>query len=814
MSSITSRTCLRRAVRTVAALSLTLTVTAAPALADFASMWGADVAITDPSATACIAPTAAQCLDPVYQESECGRQQIAADACDHAVASTMSTATTTGTGFSRTEAGEYIFADTLVAKSTSGDLDSMVGSSYVGELGRYAAEQRNPALGSWLWWKPSASSKRAAWEANGNRVGSCEELAYEGWWTFSKFDDEVGKRGANGRAIYDAARAVGLGAGQVRGRDGDPIRRPDGSTVPGLPFPSSKIPKNAYFLFQRTAFDKLPFPDYAIPPVAGRSFYDGNWAWHTAMDADMKRNLWPDELLDGEYDRQKRFLRLLDRRAVLLDELFAEAAATMVSSAPAPDLEITRLDDSFLIGLSPYTDGPAVPVESAIGTLPSTTVTSMVSASRLAVDASEAGPHVLYAGGYTGTLGKLFVLDHKILAELSLAAGMGCLDTTTTSVCDWSPRLFADLVGRSYVKEREEEYQRCLYLTGDDFSDTSPLATPETFDLLDADWRATASMVRGYLNVYQHYLDNLDFASEPGSPGNPSIGWWRDNSRWLGNDEFGAGYGYKFGFGLVKAEEAGACVMNFKAQAQANASVRVAGEHLDLLDSDTYGVTSAADVFTVHSHTTLLGYPLYTPIDEVYTATSTTPVWHTEKEFSARATFWIGPVPVTGEVGVAGKAGITVGTAITLDRTCTDTPQIDLSGQFTVTPYVKADAFIGAMIGARGLGVGLRTDLNLADISAPLTVTANIHGKVDAAHKDRSTEDKLAMLATSTVATVSVDLGLTVDSLAGSITGIVETPIKNWHRTIFSWEGKRLVDEKWEKSYRFPMAAIISKLGS
>lgn len=777
-------------MRIVAAAALLVTLQSTPSHAQYVIDPLYDPSWLDPYACPF---TADQCLDPDWQESDCGRQQIAAGGCASVIESTMSTAPTLGYQITRNEVGDYLYADQLVPTGTSNDYDYSWGPSYLGEISQYAAEQRNGSLGWWVWWKPSKTARRAEFDANGLRVGSCEELAYEGWWTYSKFEDEVATRGTDARAIFDAARVTNLGASKIRDREGNYVYRPDLSIVPGLPFPTSKIPKNAYFLFQKTTFDKYPIPESAIPSSAGRSYYDGDWAWHLSMDQQLRDYGWPDEILDGEYERQKRFLKLLDRRARLLDKLVEEATAMPIT---APDFGTT----DYSLGTLSFTAFSGTTSELTVSSLSPTVASSLVTASTSVTD-----PYATFTGGYTGTLGSLYALDAAISRELEWAASIGCLDTTAPSVCDWSPRLFADLVGQSYVKEREEEYQRCLYLTGDDFSDGSPMGNPAAFGLPVIDYRKTAWLTRAYLIAYENYLKTIDFATEPGSPTTPSVGWWRDGGRWLGGDEWGAGYSYKFGFGLLPGEEGGKCVMNFKAQAYANASATVAGKSIGILDSDTYGLTVSDTEFKVHSHTTLLGsYSLYTPFDKVFTGTDSANVFHLDKEYSVSALFWIGPVPVTGEIGIAGKAGLDVGSTVALDRNCYSTPRFHLTGQVTAKPYVDADAFIGALVGAKGLGAGLRTDLQVAHVEAPMVVTATVHGE----------GSDLAKLAAATVATVSVDLGLTVDSLGGTVSGVVETPFKTWKKTLFQWEGKRLVDEKWTRSWRFPMAAVLSRLGA
>ncbi len=746
---------------------------------------------------ACPTPTEADCLDPVYQQGICAAE-LTPELCGWAVGSALSGEPTTRDGITANEGGRSMWASSLVDEPTSGDFDYSYGPSFLADLGRYSAELRNSALGTWASSKVPAITRRAEWEANGNQVASCEELAYEGWYSYSRFEDEAARRGTDARAIFDAARATGFGTTSVRTRGGEPawIGRST-ARLPALPFPSEKIPKNAYFLFEPTAFDAEMFEAWMIPPAEGRAYYDGDWAWHMEMD-DYFRG-WgygavADDIMYEAHARQQKFLKLLAQRARILEKLRAEAELVPL------DPTAVFTEPAYTIGFTPSTAFGALAVVDDIAAMSPAAVTAAIEA-ETAITPDE---FTMFTGGYSGTMAKLWIVNQRIRAELEWAGTNGHLGVGYPSSADWSPRILADLIGERYVKQREEEYQRCLQLTGNDFSDSSPIGNPVAFGLPDRNYRGHSNMVRAFLNDFETYLETLDFTPEPGAPANPAVGWWRTGGRWLGNGTFGAGYDYNFGFGLVKAEGEGECAVNFKVAAKASASATVAGMNVSLLDSDTYGITEASDRFRVHSHTTLLGrFSLYTPIDHPYTAPEPITPVHLAQDWSASALFWIGPVPVTAEIGVAGQAGINVEPRVEMDRRCHSTPTVRFITGLTATPYVQASAFIGALVGAKGLGAGLRTDLQLAKVSAPLSITGVIAG-IGATVEE---------LVAKTTATVHVNLGLTVDSLGGSVTGVIETPIKNWKKTLFAWEGKRLVDEQWERSWNLPLAFLKTSLG-
>jgi hypothetical protein len=741
----------------------------------------------------CPDPDAAHCLNAIYQESECGRTAIANGQCQVHVQDALTAAPTFGERYDVDGDGLYTYASELAAADRSGDFDYSLIGTYHGDLGRYAVEVRNPLFVSWPWGGTSSpTGQRAQWEANGNRVASCEEMVYEGWYTYSRFEDEVARRGGDARAIFDAARATGFGATKILTRDGDSAKVGRSTAeIPALPYPTKKIPKNAYYLFEPTPFDAGMIPPELIPSEDGRAFYDGDWAWHVEMD-DYFRGWFSgstilDGMLDTEYERQKKFVKLLERRARILEALYAEATVAPIS------LSAFSAEPVYEIGVEPASSFGSMAVADDIAGLSSSAVDAVIT--------SSAGfdPALGYTGGYTGNMGRLWVVNQQIIEELRHASGFGCLGTSWKYVCDWSPRMFADMVGGAYVSKREEEYQRCLALTANDFSDASPIGAPADYDLPVWDYRASAANVRAFLNNYE---DSLTVDDEHVTA--TGLWWGRADWRQLGNDQFNAGYAYDFGLGLERSEEAGGCVADLVARANAEAWATVAGHRIGLVDSQTEARTIATNKVHVKSHTKLLEtYEVYDKVDDPFPTTKEFEPWHISQEWGASATFWIGPVPVTGSIGIHGEAGIKVEQGITMSRNCTTTPKIDIKGNFTATPYVQADAFISALVGARGLGAGLRTDLQLAKISAPLTVGATIYAD------GRDVEE----LKKNTVIGMEVALGLTIDSLGGTVSGVVETPFKTWRRTIFAWEGKRLVNETWRQKWRLPMTSIRGLLG-
>ena len=753
----------------------------------------------------CFNPTLADCTSPEWQATTCGQQSLAAGTCDQMINDAVSSSPTSGGHWTMNDAGEYAWIEDLPAPATSSDYYYGWGDGYRGSLMQHATEIRNPGLANNPW-VVSSRSKRAAWDANGERVESCEELAYEGWWTYSRFEDEVARRGSDARGIFESAKAVNLGAGPVLTRSGHRVLDSDMNMVNGLPFPSGRIPKNAYFLFAKTGLDRFPIPDEHVPSASGREAYAGDWAWHLQMDRHWGSAY--DDVLDAEYARQKQFLKLLDRRAKLIDEIVADAAV-LRPIRPVGDA-------SRLLGATPTSAFATTAAQAQVLALPPSSVTRLTEAASptssrdglTRIDLGYRFDHLeLDTGGYTGKMGQLYVIDSRIAEHLEHAASMGCLDTSGPSVCDWSPRMFADLIRGVYVTEREEEYQRCMIMTGNDFGPSSAIRQPRAFEIptLCTDCTTSAFLARLFIKSYDSYVNSLDFTPAPGSTTEPSWGWWRSGGETAGSPEWNANFDYTYGFGLVKSSGVGDdCVVNLKAQARAGANAVLKGKSFSILDADTWAQTVADDKLRVHSHMKLLGiYPVYDTFDRDYSGRGEPLGWKLTKEAAVSATFMIGFIPVTGEIGAVGTAGLDVDFGIEMNRTCTAQPTLDLKGAVTATPYVKADAFAGVLVGVKGFGAGIRSTLNVFDVRAPLTVSAQAYG---------TSRIGMADLINRLFLTINVDLGLTVDVLAGGVYGVLENPFKNLKAKFFEWEGKRLVNESWQKQWRIPVGRVIDRI--
>jgi len=315
--------------------------------------------------------------------------------------------------------------------------------------------------------------RRAEWEGNGAAVASCKEYVWEKWYDWSKFEDvTAGVDGEYGRFVYDRAvdPVTGLVDKVIRSRGGAPQKR--------VSFPGDALPKNAYFLFQPTPFDKVPMDPSILPDPSGRAYYGASWGWHQGMSSALAGV--PDATLEHEHDRQVSFKKLLARRAKLLAELAASSPGGMYTEIfpelPGlpfiSSLKLSGADDA----LAPYAGSATAKVDAAVAALApwavDTTVTGMISPSAIvSVTDPLYGVSVpAFTGGYTGKMGQLYLVDLHIKAYLEHARDVGCLAPGGVSVCDWSPALMAEHLRGQFASEREADLRDCLERTGDDFA--------------------------------------------------------------------------------------------------------------------------------------------------------------------------------------------------------------------------------------------------------------------------------------------------------------------------------------------------------
>ncbi|ATB40507.1 hypothetical protein CYFUS_005956 [Cystobacter fuscus] len=206
--------------------------------------------------------------------------------------------------------------------------------------------------------------QRAAWNANGNVIDSCNEYVYEKYYDYSVFEDAFVKLGNNYRAIFNTAYAPavngvtpasaigtrGIVNPVLRGKDGTPF-------TPNIPFQAG-LPKNQFFTVPLPAGDKvsiatgdkdqvtiLPglvtvtlknlhrnglsltgvvFNDSTLKPTIdqGASYYNESWSWHKAM-SETNAGLLDEQMY--EMDRlQEDFAALLAQRESLAATLAAK----------------------------------------------------------------------------------------------------------------------------------------------------------------------------------------------------------------------------------------------------------------------------------------------------------------------------------------------------------------------------------------------------------------------------------------------------------------------------------------------------------
>jgi hypothetical protein len=184
---------------------------------------------------------------------------------------------------------------------------------------------------------------RDAWEANGNAVGSCDELVYEHFYEYSKFADRAVLLDDNYRAIFDYGYPMFADGVQSRSRL---------STTP-IATPPGKQPKNVYFTYQPTypaksdpalhhawsaAATNLGLPDKLQSPDGTAAYYHSLY-WHGRMNQALSSE--GDDPMYAAADLQRAFSKLLALRAATLKRWTDYDEAMRITSNQCERDEVT-----------------------------------------------------------------------------------------------------------------------------------------------------------------------------------------------------------------------------------------------------------------------------------------------------------------------------------------------------------------------------------------------------------------------------------------------------------------------------------------
>jgi hypothetical protein len=720
----------------------------------------------------CPQPSPQQCMDPQWAETECGQQQKAlADVDPNEICNTyvkeaiVSHINQTWQQEAYTQdytvvpdgmfgAGEV--RPTLIAPERWAETVDYYG--YPSTYSDHLMRQKVAALNPQSWAAYELMSYAAPWAQNGNAVWSCNEYVYEKWFDYSRYVDDAAALKSNYRAIFDRARRWpdGLNWGPVKSKDGTPQRE--------VRWPSGKIPKNAFFLFQPTPYDDFVFDPTTIPHPAGEEYWNVDWGYHGIVDGAMAMAGKTDAEMYAMDVKQEKFKKLLARRAKLIAELEKEATGTFSMFTVSPFAFTAPVTELF----TTKTDFYAIKDPGEIGTY--TGGGSM---------ATSLPP---FTGGYTGKRGDLYAVDFAISNMLIEARDKGCLDLFSNSVCDWSPKQFVNYLDKQFVADMESDYNRCIAATGDDFSPSSIIRGALSHGISGAwkeDYTGSSTDVTRFLDLYEAYVVSKDFTPSPGTVDDGAVGWWKFGGNSAGSPDLLQGnYNWAVGFGLRKGSSSPTpdCSAELSALAQFNAGVVVNNTPYNVIDFLT-SVETQNDKLHAVSHLTIAGYNLYTPINSDVGLSFTILDVSDTKELTAKGNMMVGPIPVTYKLGVVGEGGLNVGFGATLGRVCADGGgDVNLVLDGHATARIAAGVLASGGVGVSGVSVGISGTLNLVDVSFKPTAAMTIHN---------ATPGDLNSL----VADFTFDMPRRFATLSGTIKFYVDLTIWSYKAILAKWDG-------------------------
>ncbi len=772
------RTETRRRLRTNNALAVSalVMISSAAAFARPAST-PTKIAGSPESRANCPVPTLAQCQDPNYLEHDrCGQlERMNRWTCASLLESAMNE--------KKAQQGEVL--STLPHSFDAQGVGKVVKAApdpskpyYVPDLYSYTSQQaaRDYQAASDI----IGVNKYEAFAANKNVVESCEEYAFEKFYDISEFTRRVG----NLRNDHVGQLALAFGPGSdpasigtrhlnsalLRGKDGRVFgtmlegQRPKSvfHAIPQNPALKGKTPvpgaPNLLLALQKAGAAQYLAKVYAQPGAV-----DDKWAAHLQYAKDLlyippanppkslplasqpedpggfksimgtiknqagpaaKRKRLGKEL-DELYDLQLRFRSGFDAWAGL-NERYA-GSGWSIDELGDPDDGPSTLGSFKAASLSPKPVDKLAP-KPAPSKLPS-------AVKDIAIENPET------------------VQRKKVLAEMialmDQANDEGCFETGTTA-CDWSPKLFSSAVRNTFADEQDAAFEQCQSFTKGSIANIKNLNVPFVVDpkhpllqcVVTTDGQITAKELddlvakvdecrqkkAAYLEAKKEEEAKARVAKIPElvDPSTGEVkkpGFTKSRDELMGNDKFGMGYSYDFGFIFDAKHEI--CQLQLETRGAFNTYANVFGKRFDIIDALASFSTLDREVKV---HAKVAGKNLFTPIDEDWKDYDPSFDWSIAKTIGSgkkeipivKTWFVIVVVPVKLEAGIAGEAGLNLGLDVEAqgfdNEQC---PSARVAG--LAEPYASIDGYLEAGIDVFVASVGIRGSLTIVRASLPFT---------------------------------------------------------------------------------------------
>jgi hypothetical protein len=654
---------------------------------------------------------------------------------------------------------------------------------------------------------------RPFWEANGNRVESCEEYTYEKYYSYSRFEDLVAEKqyrmgvGHDWRKIFEALANATVGnysGGQIQRRSGHametigtkdpwPLTRnpfydtnlPDGAAVATKPY-------NAYDVLKSGgAQEYIPLDTDIGERLRGNRFIA--WTWPMHKDWGMR---FLSELSDDEFDR----------RAALK----ANYPVDLLSASTAYNQVVHCFYKHLASGKDELCDSDAVHWIDGVGR-------------------SQPGPgEAAYA---ERTRWELFGAMAKVHDDLAQGKALGCIDGgPNPTACDWSPREFIQRVMHDVRNMEEAAYDRCVKFTGNDFRGpgsfpnyvkseyANPTSTMHTTiikvpDVGNDPTKDSVNLDLAMMN-FETYVNDMGLEQDPETKAfqiKQSVG----DKTTVGGEYFGIDMSYGVSWKLDNFNKESAlpgttnanwCTAEIHAAAKAGVTATIAGKSWPVLELD---LSAESENKNLRGNATfrLFDQEIY---NEHGTLEANIPFGDSDsKSFDGPSgVVLVLGVPVKLAVGAAGSVGMS-GSFRPLDeiKRCDGTEarkEISIGLYAEITPYASLDGFATASVDLGFAEAGIKGEVSVVRLSVPFKATL---------------EAKPTLEANSTTVTgnlvATTDLDLDFGTLDGRVSAFIESFFYSTEKTLVSWRGLHFKTNVFHRELTLPLfeASIISRLG-
>jgi hypothetical protein len=739
-------------------------------LGNAAALW-APAALADD----CPTPTADQCSDKSYVESACGRAQLStpSSACNQVYAASYDTAT-------RALPASALH-DTM-PPGRPGDVVAAVSPEYTFEAHRahgidtqlLGTMQRTQLLGSLKNGQTAASdlqtqaelgqlaAKRQAWQANGNRVDSCAEYVYERYFDWNLYRDAADAVGANDRRAVEIA--YDLGGPSIANRT--LMSKSGARTLPTIKFPS------------RGAIGKL--------------IGSGGTTLDVVDDKTAKNGFLSAYGLLSKGD-------FFGNDAALKEAMRAGSSYWKVSwdwhKSMSEALTKDHVDDELR-----YWDEKQRTFVAAVG-----------QRALLVDEIAAKGPtETRDDGTIRDRQSELQAMNASLREMLAEAQAAGCLSLDATSVCDWSPHMFRDQIEAFTTAEESAAYQRCMDMTGDDFSQAKTATQAFAGFATKDDYTTSAEDLEAYFGVIKSFLAATPLPLDPETK-QPMLGNRKSDSGDLGKGDFSLHWSYDTGWGVTNlGADKDTCEAEVGVDAVFDARGTAFGFPVDLIHASAKFETRKKDdsgtkVLKGDADLRILGSEIWNPDGfEGPASFNLVKTPHSGGEWKDDTTFFVFGVPVSISAGVGFNMGFDVNAGGSIGGSCADKGKgrevtlVNVTSK--IKPWTQVDAFAAAGIGASFASAGVRCDLVVLHGEMPLSATAKL----------------LMSSSGNVVAKVQANAHQTFRMLDGKVSVYLDAP-GDWFdadKTVFEWQGPKIDEDLFRWSRDIPLAAVKQRLGS